>query len=104
VGSISLAPAAAADPNFTAAENEFVTHLYVPADMAHPPLTTPGLVQMGHQACSDIGNGVSPAVERNNLDVALLNQGVATDLASVGTLIQFALKDLCPEIHSPGLP
>jgi hypothetical protein len=51
-----------------------------------------------------VADGMSPAVERGNLDVALLNEGVATDLASVGTLIQFALKDLCPEIHSQGLP
>jgi len=53
---------------------------------------------MGHQACSDIANGVSPDLEKDNLGTALFNQGVAASRAEVGTLIHFALRDLCPNV------
>jgi Protein of unknown function (DUF732) len=103
---ILAGPVAMADPGMTAAENQFLSDLLVAKDwgsgrletMVHPPLTPPALVQMGHQACSDIANGVSPDVERDNLDTALFRQGVASDRASVGTLVHFALRDLCPNV------
>jgi hypothetical protein len=107
LGGAALAPVAVADPDWTPAENQFISDLLVPKDwgaghpevMAHPPLTAPALVQMGHRACSDIAGGVSPDVERDNLVTGLvLNQGVAASRADVGTLVHFALKDLCPNV------
>ena len=64
--------------------------------MAHLPLTPKALVNMGHRACSDIAGGVSPDVEKDNLGTSLLNQGVAASRADLGTLVHFALTDLCP--------
>jgi hypothetical protein len=91
------APPAAADPGLTPAENQFISDLLAPR-MVHPPLTPPGLVKMGHRACTDIGNGVSPDVEKDNLDMALFHQGIQAARAEVGTLVHFALADLCPNV------
>lgn len=66
--------------------------------MAHPSLTPPALVKMGHQACSDIGGGVSPAFEKGQLGTQLSNQGIASSNAEVGTVIHFTLRDLCPNV------
>ena len=79
------------------AEDQFLSDLLQPR-MVHPPLTPTALVNMGHQACSDIANGVSPDVERDNLQMSLLNRGVAASRADVGTLVHFALRDLCPSV------
>lgn len=104
LGGAAVAPVAVADPDWTPAENQFISDLLVPQDwgaghpdvMVHPPLTAAGLLKMGHQACSDIGSGVNPDTERDNLQMSLLNQGVAASTADVGTLVHFALRDLCP--------
>jgi hypothetical protein len=91
LGLVALAPPAAAD------EDQFLSHLLT-GNMAHPSLTPPALVKMGHQACSDIAGGVSPDFEKDKLDASLSNQGVAASRAEVGTLIHFALRDLCPNV------
>jgi Protein of unknown function (DUF732) len=91
LGLIALAPPATAD------DDQFLSHLLT-GNMAHPPLTPPALVTMGHQACSDIAGGVSPDVEKDNLDASLSSQGVFASRAEVGTLIHFALRDLCPKV------
>lgn len=91
LGLIVVAPPATAD------EDQFLSHLLT-GNMVHPSLTPPALVKMGHQACSDIAGGVSPDVEKDNLDLSLSNQGVAASRAEVGTLIHFALRDLCPNV------
>ena len=101
-GAIAAAQSAVADSG----EDQFISDLLVPKDwgtghpevMAHPPLTAAGLLKMGHQACSDIAGGVSPDVERDKLQTGLLNQGVAASKADVGTLVHFALRDLCPGV------
>jgi hypothetical protein len=104
-GSVLLplgAPVAGADPDLTSSENQFFLDLQSP--MAHPPLLLPALVKMGHQACSDISSGVSPDVEKGNLQMGLLNQGINTSNADVGTLVHFALRDLCPDVpNSTGI-
>jgi hypothetical protein len=91
LGLIAVAPPANAD------ENQFLNHLLT-GNMVHPPLTPSGLVSMGHQACSDIAGGVSPDYEKVSLVGSLSNRGVAASMAEVGTLIHFALRDLCPEV------
>ena len=99
---IASAPLAIAD----AGEDQFISDLLVPKDwgsgrpevMVHPPLTAAGLLKMGHQACSDIAGGVSPDVEKGHLGTQLSNQGIASSNAEVGTLIHFALRDLCPNV------
>lgn len=90
-GLVAGAPRAAAD------ENQFRSDLLT-GNMAHPPLTPPALVKLGHQACADIAGGVSPDVEKGRLGTQLSNQGVAASNADVGTLIHFALRDLCPDV------
>lgn len=90
-GLVAAASPAAAD------ENQFLSDLLT-GDMAHPSLTPPALVKMGHQACSDIAGGVSPDFEKGQLGTQLSNQGVASSNAEVGTLIHFALRDLCPNV------
>lgn len=88
---VAVAPPAAAD------ENQFLADLLM-GNMAHPPLTPPALVKIGHQACSDIAGGVSPDLEKGHLGTQLLNQGIAASNADVGTLVHFALRDLCPDV------
>ncbi|WP_445161435.1 DUF732 domain-containing protein [Mycobacterium sp. Dal123C01] len=90
-GLVTTAPRAAAD------DTQFLSHL-LEGNMAHPPLTPPGLVNMGHQACSDIAGGVSPDLEKGRLGMQLSNRGIASSNAEVGTLIHFALRDLCPNV------
>jgi Protein of unknown function (DUF732) len=90
-GLVVAAPPAVAD------ENQFLNHLLT-GNMVHPPLTPAGLVRMGHQACSDIAGGVSPDVEKDQLGTSLMNQGVAASRAEMGTLVHFALQDLCPNV------
>lgn len=91
IGLIAVAPSAIAD------ENQFLSHLLT-GNTAHPPLTSAALLNMGHQACSDIAGGVSPDFEKDNLDATLFKQGVAASRAEVGTLVHFALRDLCPNV------
>jgi hypothetical protein len=91
LGLTAEAPPARAD------EGQFLSHLLT-GNMAHPPLTPPALVKMGHQACSDIAGGVNPDLEKDRLDLSLLNQGVTASRADVGTLIHYALRDLCPDV------
>jgi hypothetical protein len=93
-GCIAAAPPARADP----AEDQFLSDLLT-GRMAHPPLTPPALIKLGHQACSDIAGGVNPNTERDNLAGDLmLNKGIAASMADVGTLVHFALRDLCPNV------
>lgn len=94
--SIAAAPPALSDPG-TASENQFLADLLAPR-VVHPPLTAGALVNMGWQACADIRKGVSPDYERDYLQMGLLNQGVAAATADVGTLVHFALRDLCPDV------
>jgi hypothetical protein len=84
-----------AAPPACADENQFLADLQ---SVVHPPLTPPALVNMGHQACSDIAGGVSPDLEKDRLGTSLSNQGVAASRAEVGTLIHFALRDICPGV------
>ena len=91
LGLIVGAPLAAAD------DGQFLNHLLT-GNMAHPPLTPTALVKMGHQACAEIAGGVSPDVEKDNLVTLLSNQGVAASRAEMGTLVHFALQDLCPNV------
>ena len=44
------------------------------------------------------GGGVSPGVERDILQTKLMNQGVAAATAEVGTLVHYALHDLCSTV------
>ncbi|OBJ97956.1 hypothetical protein A9W96_18880 [Mycobacterium sp. 1245852.3] len=91
VGLVAAAPPAAAD------DNQFLSDLLV-GNMAHPSLTPPALVKLGHQACADIAAGVSPDLEKGHLGTQLMSQGIASSNAEVGTLIHFALRDLCPNV------
>jgi hypothetical protein len=77
--------------------HRYLAHL-LSGNMAHPSLTPPALIKLGHQACSAIAGGVSPDVEKDRLDTSLSDQGVAAFRAEVGTLIHFALQDLCPNV------
>ncbi len=96
-GSALLQPQEAfAYPAFSAPENRFLAHLLAP-QMAHPPLLPGALVDMGWQACAAIRQGVSPDYERDYLQMKLMNQGVAAATADVGTLVHYALRDLCPD-------
>jgi hypothetical protein len=104
LSTIPSVPLAIAD----AGEDHYISDHLVPRDwgsgrpevMAHP-LNRCGLLKMGHQACSDIANGVSPDFERDKLQTSLMNQGVAASRADVGTLVHFALRDLCPNVPTP---
>ena len=69
-GLVTVTPSAIAD------ENQFLSHLLT-GNTVHPPLTSAALLNMGHQACSDIAGGVSPDFEKDDLDRALSKQGVA---------------------------
>jgi hypothetical protein len=97
------AAAIAGTPRAAADESQYLNHLLT-GNMAHPALTPQALVEMGHRACSDIAGGVSPDVEKDKLDSSLLNRGVTASRAEVGTLVHFALSDLCPNVpNSTGI-
>lgn len=104
LGGIAVTPVAAADPGFTTAENQFLSHLYAPGPVAHPPVNSQGLVSMGWQACTDISNGMSPDDAKYKLQGDLRNEGILDSEADVGTLVHFALRDLCPNVpNSTGI-
>lgn len=96
LSSIPAASPGAADPDFTPTENQYLSSLFDAPLFAQPGLIPGRLVNRGWQACTDIGNGVSPNVEKDKLDMALMNEGVNAARAAIGTLIHFALRDLCP--------
>jgi hypothetical protein len=61
-------------------------------------IATAGSQAQQPQGCNDIANGVSPDVERDKPQENLMNQGVTASAAEVGTLVHYALHDLCPTV------
>jgi hypothetical protein len=94
---IGTATPASAQP-FTPAEQAFLNETY---QYAHPSLTDARLVELGHQACTYRRSGQSSEDARNNLVMALMNQGILSTNAEVGSLVHDAVDTLCPEVGYP---
>lgn len=91
-------PTAAASSTLTPAENQYIANLTQP-QMAHPNLSVPDLLKLGHRVCSDVSAGSSQAQEGDNINSILFNQGIDASRADTGTLVHYALQDLCPGTH-----
>lgn len=88
--SLALAPAAWAD------DAQYLADLHQPG-MVHPQIPDSGLVAVGHDVCNWVSSGMTPTDARARLLKGLAHGGVAgTSNAEAGTLVQFALQDLCP--------
>jgi Protein of unknown function (DUF732) len=87
---LTFAPAAWAD------DAQYLADLHQPL-MAHPQIPDSGLVAVGHDVCNWVSGGMTPVQARAHLLDRLGHGGVAnTSNAEAGTLVQFALQDLCP--------
>jgi Protein of unknown function (DUF732) len=96
VGAIICAGPAHAD------DNQFLADL---KSVDHPALSDADLLVDGHEACVEIGKeGLSPDAARSWVVNEVQWRGVPSTYAQAGTLVHFALKDLCPEIpNSTGI-
>ncbi|BBX17733.1 hypothetical protein CRI77_10405 [Mycolicibacterium duvalii] len=95
---VLVAPGAQADPQFNAAEKQYLGELYL---YVHPSVTPPRLVELGHLACAARRDGATSDQAREvvwrNLDAA----GVVSSNAEMGTLVHVAVDNLCPEVGYP---
>jgi hypothetical protein len=67
--------------------------------MAHPPLSDSDLLVEGRQVCFEIGKiGLNPDAARDWLVKDLDYRGVRSNYVEAGTLVHFALRDLCPGV------
>lgn len=87
---LALAPCARAD------DAQYLANLHQPG-MADPQIPDSGLVAVRHDVCNWVSGGMTPIQARGHLRDRLGHAGVAdTSNAEAGTLVQFALEDLCP--------
>ena len=67
--------------------------------MVHPNFSDSDLLIEGGQVCFEIGNvGLTPDAARDWLVKDLDYRGVGSSYAEAGTLVHFALRDLCPGV------
>lgn len=92
ITAIAFAPSAFAD------DNRFLADLTSPG-VVHPALSDSDLLIEGRQMCFEIGKiGLTPDAARDALVKDLDSRGVPTSYAEAGTLVHFALRDLCPDV------
>ena len=90
VAAVLLAAPAQAD------DNRYLNDLTAPR-VVHPPVSNADLLIEGREVCFHVRKiGMTPDAARDALVNELTYQGVKSDYASAGTLVHFALQDLCP--------
>lgn len=90
VAALALAPVAQAD------EGQYLADLHQPL-MVHPQIPDSGLIAVGHDVCGWVSSGMSDTEARDHLLDRLGHAGVAnTSNAEAGTLVHYAVQDLCP--------
>lgn len=97
IGAVGLAPIVWAAPAF-ADDDQYLADLTAPR-VVHPPLSNSELLIEGRQVCFEIGKvGIAPNAARDWVVKDLDYRGVPSDYATAGTLVHFALRDLCPNV------
>ena len=83
-----LAPMAHADAN------QYLADLHSPG-MAHPSIPDSGLVAIRNDVCAEVGGGATPTAARDWLVDNLAQGGYQASNAEAGTVVHYALQDLC---------
>ncbi|WP_371337080.1 DUF732 domain-containing protein [Mycobacterium sp. IS-2888] len=84
-----LAPTAHADAN------QYLADLHSPG-MAHPSIPDSGLVAIGNDVCAKVSGGATSDAARDWLVGHLAHGGYQASNAEAGTVVYYALQDLCP--------
>ena len=73
--------------------------------MVHPAMSDQDLLIEGRQVCFEVGKvGISPDAAKQWVVNDLSMRGLPSDYATGGTLVHFALHDLCPNVpNSSGI-
>lgn len=97
---ISAAAVVFASPA-SADDGQYLADLKQPG-MAHLPISDQALLIEGRQVCFEVGKiGNSPERAKQSVVDDLSMRGVPTDMATAGTLVHYALHDLCPNVPNP---
>jgi hypothetical protein len=90
VGTLALlAPMAHADTN------QYLADLHSPG-MAHPAIPDSGLLAIGNDVCAKLSGGATSDAARDWLVGHLAHGGYQASNAEAGTVVHYALQDLCP--------
>lgn len=93
---IALAPTAHAD------DNQYLADLKQPG-MVHPAMSDQDLLIEGRQVCFEVGKvGISTDAAKQWVVDDLTMRGLQSDYATAGTLVHYALHDLCPNVPKHG--
>jgi hypothetical protein len=84
-----LAPVAHADAN------QYLADLHSPG-MAHPSIPDSGLLAIGNDVCAKVSGGATDTAARDWLVDHLAHGGYQASNAEAGTVVHYALQDLCP--------
>ncbi|MEM6109827.1 DUF732 domain-containing protein [Mycobacterium sp. 050272] len=84
-----LTPAARADAN------QYLADLHSPG-IAHPSIPDSGLIAIGNDVCSKLSDGATSDAARDWLVGHLAHGGYQASNAEAGTVVHYALQDLCP--------
>jgi len=91
-GAVVCASPAGAD------DNQFLAHLKS-SGLVHPALSDSDLLLHGRMACIEVGKvGMPPDSARVWIYNDLQVRGFPPNYAAAGTLVHYALQDLCPEV------
>jgi hypothetical protein len=89
-GAVLLAGPASAD------DDSYLNDLTAPRTV-HPPVSNANLLIEGREVCFHVRKiGMTADAAKDALVNELTYRGVNSDYASAGTLVHFALQDLCP--------
>lgn len=84
-----LAPMAQADTN------QYLADLHSPG-MARPAIPDSGLLAIGNDVCGKLSGGATSDTARDWLVGHLAHGGYQASNAEAGTVVHYALQDLCP--------
>jgi hypothetical protein len=84
-----LAPIAHADAN------QYLADLHSPG-MVHPSIPDSGLIAIGNDVCAKVSGGATSDAARDWLVGHLAHGGYQASNAEAGTVVHYALQDLCP--------
>lgn len=84
-----LAPLADADTN------QYLADLHAPG-MARPSIPDSGLLAIGNDVCAKMNGGATSDAARDWLVAHLAHGGYQASNAEAGTVVHYALQDLCP--------
>ncbi|WP_082990561.1 DUF732 domain-containing protein [Mycobacterium sp. 1482292.6] len=85
-------------------DNQYLADLKQPG-MVHPAMSDQELLVEGRQVCFEVGKvGISPDAAKSWVSKDLDSRGLPSDYATAGTLVHYALHDLCPNVpNSSGI-